>query len=170
VATAYGLALRLARDRGAAFFAGLLFGLHPLQVEGVAWISALSDPLSGLFALLALYAFVRWRERGSRGVPALAALAFGLALLAKEAAVAVLPLALVIDVLRPRDDLPAGRRRLLRPIAAPARAWAPSPRCCSSTTWRASRSSASPRRASSASRPTSASAPAGSRCCAHGFR
>jgi protein O-mannosyl-transferase len=123
VAVAYALLLRLTRDRAAAFLAALLFGLHPLQVEGVAWISALSDPLWGLFGLLALLAFVRWRERGSRGVPLLSAFAFGLALLAKEAAVAVLPLALVVDALRPRDDLPPGRSRLLGPIAAPARAY-----------------------------------------------
>ena len=42
-------------DRRAACMGGLLFLLHPLQVESVAWISETRGLLSGLFALTAIY-------------------------------------------------------------------------------------------------------------------
>ena len=53
-----------------AFAAGL-FGVHPLRVESVAWVSERKDVLSGLFFLLTLWAYVRYvqatRERVSSG-------------------------------------------------------------------------------------------------------
>jgi len=97
---AWRLARLLLGDGRAAFAAALLFALHPVHVESVAWISAVNDPLFGLLALVSLGAFVSWRQRGSPGVPFGAALAFLLALLAKEQAIAVLPLALALDLAR----------------------------------------------------------------------
>jgi tetratricopeptide (TPR) repeat protein len=122
---AWALAWRILRSGTAAFFTALLFGLHPVHVESVAWITALNDPLFGLFGLLALLAFVRWRERGSRGVPLVAAACLALALLAKELALAILPMLLAVDLLRARSgdrDLTPDRRFLVR-IVAPARAY-----------------------------------------------
>ncbi len=49
-----GAPLHVAAAFGAAFFA-----LHPLRVESVAWASERRDVLSGLFYLLALFAYVR---------------------------------------------------------------------------------------------------------------
>ena len=43
-----------------AVVTGLLFGLHPLHVESVAWISERKDLLCGLFFLLALYAYAAY--------------------------------------------------------------------------------------------------------------
>jgi protein O-mannosyl-transferase len=37
-----------------------LFGLHPLHVESVAWVSERKDVLSGLFFLLTLLCYARW--------------------------------------------------------------------------------------------------------------
>jgi Flp pilus assembly protein TadD len=99
----YLLALRLARSRTAAFLCSLVFALHPLQVESVAWISELRGLSSAFFALAALNVFVLSRQKdesasaASRALLACsAALAMG-AMLCKPAAV-VLPLvALVID-------------------------------------------------------------------------
>jgi hypothetical protein len=45
----------LARPVGAAF-AALLFAVHPLRVESVAWVTERRDVLSGLFFLLAIWA------------------------------------------------------------------------------------------------------------------
>ena len=42
----YGLILMLVRRRWLAGVGALLFGLHPVQVEAVAWISSLKDLLS----------------------------------------------------------------------------------------------------------------------------
>src|SRR6187399_2197669 len=85
---AWRLALRLTRSPSTAFFAALLFGLHPVHVESVAWISALNDPLFGMFALASLDSFVRWREEDSVGSAWKAAVWFLAALLSKELAIA----------------------------------------------------------------------------------
>ncbi len=82
------------------FAAGLLFGLHPVQVEAVAWISAVNDPLAALCVLTGLIGFLGWRERGSEGVPVVTCVCLALALLAKESGAALLPLALVVDLVR----------------------------------------------------------------------
>lgn len=94
---AFRLASRIAQDTWIAFFAALLFGLHPVHVEAVSWLSSINEPLCGLFVLLAIDGFLAWRERGSSGVPWLAGIWFFLGLLSKELAVAVVPLALAID-------------------------------------------------------------------------
>lgn len=44
-----------------ALFAALLFGLHPVHVESVAWITELKNVLSGFFYLLALRFYLNWR-------------------------------------------------------------------------------------------------------------
>jgi hypothetical protein len=43
----------------AAALAALIFGLHPLRVEPVAWITARADLLCGAFALLAVWLYLR---------------------------------------------------------------------------------------------------------------
>ena len=91
------IARRLTGNTWLAFFAALLFGLHPVHAESVAWISAVNDPLFGLFALLSLNAFLRWRGAGSGGMPIAAGLWLVPALLAKEQALAVLPMAVALD-------------------------------------------------------------------------
>ena len=110
---------RLARSIDAAFWSALIFGLHPVHVESVAWISALNDPLHGLFCLLALSTYLRWRERGSPGWPVATSLLFFVALTAKENAVALVPLCAAVDF--GRHGAAAGLGRM-RPFA---RAWIP---------------------------------------------
>jgi Flp pilus assembly protein TadD len=122
-AAAFALARALLRSATAAFWVALLFGIHPVQVEAVAWISAVNDPLYGLLALAALLAHLRWRERGSLGVPVAPALFFLAALLAKESAVAVVPMAVALDLGRPVE---AARGATARERLSPwARAWLP---------------------------------------------
>ncbi len=48
-----------------AFLAALLFGLHPVQVESVAWVTERKNTLSGLLFLTSAYLmlqFLRWKE------------------------------------------------------------------------------------------------------------
>jgi len=47
-----------------AWLGGLLFAVHPLAVESVAWISELKNTLSLPFLLLAMIAYVDFDERG----------------------------------------------------------------------------------------------------------
>lgn len=62
----YILALRLVRKRLPALFSGLIFGLHPVQVEVVSWISASTELLATLFALAAFLSYLRAAESGRR--------------------------------------------------------------------------------------------------------
>src|SRR5439155_1557765 len=50
-----------------AAFAALLFAIHPLRVESVAWATERRDVLSGLFYLLTLLVYLRAGEQGERG-------------------------------------------------------------------------------------------------------
>ena len=94
---------------GPSAFAAALFALHPLRVESVAWVSARKDALSGLFALLALWGYVRWARAGGRGRYLGALASFACALLAKPTH---LTLPLLLFAL---DAWPLGR---LRPALA----------------------------------------------------
>jgi len=85
-----------------AFLGALLFALHPVHVESVAWISAVNDPLYSVLSLLALDAFARWRLSEPQSNAAKLPLASGLwlffSLLAKEQALAVLVVAVAVDL------------------------------------------------------------------------
>src|SRR2546421_11478676 len=66
------LALPRASGRGHALtvsagVAALVFAIHPLRVESVAWATGRRDVLSGLFYLLTLPMCLRGWERGGRG-------------------------------------------------------------------------------------------------------
>jgi len=84
----------------------LLFALHPVQVEAVAWISELKGVLSGFFSLLALWLYVAYRQEspdGPRRIAgvgryAFATLAFACALLSKPSAVIVPIVAVILDI------------------------------------------------------------------------
>jgi hypothetical protein len=99
-----------------AAFAALVFGVHPLRVESVAWVTERQDVLCGLFYLLAVWAYLRGAERGGRILPgwwALSVGAFLLALLAKAAAMPLPAALLLLDVYPLRRVGAVGWRRLL---------------------------------------------------------
>lgn len=113
----------LMRNDWAAYAGALLFALHPVQVEPVAWITGMKDVLSGLLSLVAVWQYLAYammastpdeeptgksaKASASEGDTlsvkrkdfhyALATLAFVLALLAKPAAVVVPVVAWVLD-------------------------------------------------------------------------
>ena len=76
----------------AAVVGGLVFALHPLQVESVAWIAEQRGLLAAVFSLLAIDQFLEWTERDQgrsrlRASYVLATGALVVALLAKPSAV-----------------------------------------------------------------------------------
>jgi protein O-mannosyl-transferase len=90
----YRVAFRLIGAETVAFAGAVLWALHPLHVEAVAWAAALPDVGVGFFVLLALLLFLR-AERDGRAFDArhiAAALAFGLGLFFKENALSLPPL------------------------------------------------------------------------------
>jgi tetratricopeptide (TPR) repeat protein len=80
-----------------------LFGLHPLHVESVAWVSERKDVLSTFFELLALIAYAIRSQRIRDGKPgtgnlyALSLLSFSLALMAKQMPVTLPCVLLLLD-------------------------------------------------------------------------
>ena len=99
-----------------AAVAALVFAVHPLRVESVAWVTERRDVLSALFYLAAVLAYLRGVERPGplRGGWRLAALgAFAAALAAKGLAVTLPASLLVLDVYPLRRHRALGWRALL---------------------------------------------------------
>jgi tetratricopeptide (TPR) repeat protein len=86
--------LRFLRIPGAEL-ATIVFALHPVNVETVAWITERKNTLSGFFGLAATLSYLKFDESRSRRSYALALGLFLLGLLSKTAIV-TLPLALLV--------------------------------------------------------------------------
>src|SRR2546430_4481167 len=83
-----------------AGFAALVFAIHPLRVESVAWVTERRDVLSGLFHLVTILVYLRaceGEERGRRWYW-LAVATFVLALLSKSMVVNLPIVLLILDV------------------------------------------------------------------------
>jgi len=93
----YLVALDLLNHRRAAIVAAALFAIHPVQVESVAWVSGVTEPLGAAFLLLAFLCYLKQRARTSMFSvwSALSLTFFGAAVLTKETEV-VLPLLIVL--------------------------------------------------------------------------
>lgn len=110
VGLVYLLALALTRSATGAAVAAGFFGVHPVNVEAVAWVTARKDLLMTAFLAGAALALLRARNAGQL---ALAGLLAAAALLAKPAAVIAGPLLLLAARLGPSRE------------ATPARPWRP---------------------------------------------
>ncbi|MCU0319549.1 MAG: tetratricopeptide repeat protein [Flavobacteriales bacterium] len=71
-----------------AMLVALVFALHPLQVESVAWLAERKTVLSGTFLLLCTGSYLRYLKEGKVHLVWLTALLFSAALLSKPIAVA----------------------------------------------------------------------------------
>ncbi len=89
------LLLRWTTSLIASTAGGLIFAVHPVQTAAVAYVSGRKDMLATLFVLLACHAYTSCREKAKPGLGALVLVLFVLAMLAKEVAV-VLPVLLVL--------------------------------------------------------------------------
>jgi len=97
----YRVSRMILRDSVAALVAALLFAVHPIHTEAVAYLAGRTDSLAALFLLSAL---LLYRS------PYLSAGAFLLALLARESALVLVPLVILLEA----GGVVAPRRRLER--------------------------------------------------------
>ena len=79
-------------------FVAMLFAVHPLHVESVAWVAERKDVLCALFWFLALWAYVRYAARPTVGRYLLILLPFCLGLMSKPIIVTLPFLLLLLDV------------------------------------------------------------------------
>jgi tetratricopeptide (TPR) repeat protein len=92
------LFLRRATGRTyASFLAALLWAVHPLRVESVAWVTERKDVLSGLFGFLALYLYIVWAQRQTLGLWLACGVAATASLMAKPMTLALPFVFLLLD-------------------------------------------------------------------------
>jgi protein O-mannosyl-transferase len=75
----------------------LLFGIHPMHVESVAWLSERKDVLYSFFYLLAIVAYLRYKETAKAKYVVLSLIVFVLSLLSKSMAVTLPVVLMAID-------------------------------------------------------------------------
>jgi tetratricopeptide (TPR) repeat protein len=115
VAAVFWLARKLGLEYWTAALAALIFALHPIHIEPVAWISAASDTMVAMFAALAFVAFLNGRNPAEKKRTAwwIASLALLMcALLTKEMAVAFTALVGIYAWLNPADERASLGQRL----------------------------------------------------------
>ena len=93
----FGLLNRFKHSSGwCAFVVAMLFAIHPLHVESVAWVAERKDVLFTAFGLLALHSYVSF-ARGSRQAYWLTVVFLGLSLMSKPMLVTFPFLLLLLD-------------------------------------------------------------------------
>jgi tetratricopeptide (TPR) repeat protein len=102
----FGLIYALTRNPLAAFAAGLLFAVHPLRAESVAWIAERKDVLFTFLYLLALLAYIRYVRKPSGQYYGLCLGLFILSGLAKGAALTLPLILFLIDFFLARKYKP----------------------------------------------------------------
>ncbi len=108
----------LLRNPRPALLAAIVFAIHPIQTESVAYISGRRDLLFALFYLLGFASYVRYRETDRVRYLYLAGFAYLLSLLSKEMAISLPLLCLCYDVVR---SIPAAEGKSpLSPLQAVA--------------------------------------------------
>jgi tetratricopeptide (TPR) repeat protein len=91
---------KLFPDKRLAIISGLLFALHPMHVESVAWISERKDVLFTMFFLFSTYIYLHYSDNKSIKWYLLSFLMFLLACLSKSAAITLPACLLLIDYLK----------------------------------------------------------------------
>lgn len=92
------LGIRLGLGVWVAGFCALLFSLHPLRVESVAWVAERKDVLCATFFLTGLLAYLRYAARPSHWWYALTCGLFVLGLMAKPMVITFPVVLLLLDV------------------------------------------------------------------------
>jgi len=102
----FWLVLLLARGRWpVAAFVALLFGIHPMHVESVAWVSERKDVLYTFFFLGGLIAYWKYLERRGSWLLGLAFVLFVLSCLSKVMAIVFPAVLVLLDYWRGRPAL-----------------------------------------------------------------
>jgi tetratricopeptide (TPR) repeat protein len=83
----------------------LIFGLHPVHIEAVAWVSGVTESLFAILLIWSFLCFLDWRENRPNS-RTYSLLLYGLAILSKETAVLMMPLVFAFVWLYPSGEKP----------------------------------------------------------------
>ena len=86
---------RITRSMWQSAFVAIVFAIHPLHVESVAWIAERKDVLSGLLWMMTIYAYIAYRQTPTTGKYLITLSIFVFGLLAKPMLV-TLPFVLIL--------------------------------------------------------------------------
>jgi len=112
IANSLLLFLILFRMTGAIWqsaFVAVVFALHPLNVESVAWVAERKNVLSNFFLLLTIWAYIRYAEKPTTKRYSLVFILFAFGLMSK-AMVVTLPFVLLLLDYWPLERFKLGRR------------------------------------------------------------
>jgi len=112
IANSLLLFLILFRMTGAIWqsaFVAVVFALHPLNVESVAWVAERKNVLSTFFLLLTIWAYIRYAEKPTTKRYSLVFLLFAFGLMSKSMLV-TLPFVLLLLDYWPLERFKLGRR------------------------------------------------------------
>ena len=120
----FRVVLRLGLSRGQAFAVALIFSVHPMACETVAWVSERKNALAALFGFFALWVWIGWgadlgRSRSPRWRIPFASLLYLLALLSKPSALGLLPVFGLLELLpvhTPRESWDPFLKRFSRGV------------------------------------------------------
>jgi hypothetical protein len=85
----YLLTKKITGNPGVSFATALLFSVHPLNIENVAWVTERKTLLATFFSLLSLLVYLKFRDKRTMKLFIIAFSLFALALLSKPVAVVV---------------------------------------------------------------------------------
>lgn len=88
----YKMLFSIIKNRHAAFWATILFSLHPINTESVSWIAARNNILATLFSLSTWYFFIRHLDKNGYLSYILSILSFVGAIFSKEFGIMTLPI------------------------------------------------------------------------------
>jgi len=93
----------VSRSAAVSVITALLFGIHPMHVESVAWVAERKDVLYSFFFISSLIAYLYYTEKtGKKGLYCLSLCLFLLSMLSKTMAVTMPAVLLLVDYLRRR--------------------------------------------------------------------
>jgi hypothetical protein len=83
----YLLAARLLQEKWSAALAALIFGLHPVHIESVAWVSGSTDALLAILLIASFLCYLKARSQAEKVWFFPSLILYAIALLVKEAAI-----------------------------------------------------------------------------------
>ena len=105
----YYVLLLISRSNAVAALTAALFAIYPIHVESISWISAVNDPLFGVFFLWSFYFYLRYRLGTAWKHLAVSLLLFLFATFSKETALSMVVMVFAYELVESTDKRSANK-------------------------------------------------------------